>query len=191
MIIEYRGKRPRIAESAFVAPTAVVIGDVEIGEEASIWFGVVLRGDHGPIRIGARSNVQDNAVIHVGELVGETIVEDDVTIGHAAIMEDCVIESGSLIGMNAVVLNGARIGRGTIVAAGSVVGQGAEVPSGVLVAGAPAKVKRTLDLASTDLKQSAAGYVELSRSYLEDGIGDPAGHEVIVSPQPAHATRTL
>lgn len=186
MIIEYAGKRPRIAASAFVAPTAVVIGDVEIGDEASIWFGVVLRGDHGPIRIGARSNVQDNAVIHVGEMVGETIVEEDVTIGHAAMMEDCVIGSGSLIGMNAVVLNGAKIGRASIVAAGSVVGQGAEIPDGVLVAGAPAAVKKSLGEAAADIKKNAAGYVELSRSYLEGGIGDPASHEVVAPSRAAH-----
>lgn len=172
MIIEYQGKRPKIAPTAFIAPTAVIIGDVEIGEEASVWFGVVIRGDHGSIRIGARSNIQDNSVIHVGELVGETIIHEDVTIGHAAMMEDCIIESGSLIGMNAVVLNGARIGSGTIVAAGSVVGIGAEIPSGVLVAGAPAKVKKTLDAdAAQDIKENVAGYVELARSYLEQGIG--------------------
>jgi carbonic anhydrase/acetyltransferase-like protein (isoleucine patch superfamily) len=172
MIIEYQGKRPKIASTAFIAPTAVVIGDVEIGEEASVWFGVVIRGDHGPIRIGARTNIQDNSIIHVGEMVGETVIADDVTIGHAAMMEDCVVESFCLIGMNAVVLNGARIGSGSIVAAGSVVGQNAEIPPGVLVAGAPAKVKKTLDETSArHIRENVAGYVELSRSYIEEGIG--------------------
>lgn len=170
MIIEYKGKRPRVAPSAFVAPTAVLIGDVEIGDEASIWFGVVIRADNGPIRIGARSNVQDNAVIHVGEHVRRTIVEDDVTIGHAAMMEDCVIERGALIGMNAVVLNGARIGSGAIVAASSVVSQDAQIAPNVLVAGAPAAVKRQLE-PSLDRGHNAAHYVELSRTYLEQGIG--------------------
>lgn len=177
MIIEYHGKRPRVAPSAFVAPTAVLIGDVEIGDEASIWFGVVIRADNGPIRIGARANVQDNAVIHVGEHVRRTIIEDDVTIGHAAMMEDCVIGRGALIGMNAVVLNGARIGSGAIVAASSVVAQDAEVAPNVLVAGAPAVVKRQLEPA-LDRGNNAAHYVELSRTYLEQGIG-------VVEPTPA------
>jgi len=179
VIIEYHGKRPRIAASAFVAPNAVVIGDVEIGEEASIWFGTVIRGDNGPIRIGARTNVQDNSVIHVSGMVGATIIEDDVSIGHCVTMEDCVIGQGSLIGMNAVVLNGARIGSRTLVAASSVVAQGAEIPSGVLVAGAPAQVKKTL--VGVDLLHTVHEYVELSRAYLEQGIGDPELHEVVES----------
>ena len=94
MIIEYRGKRPRVAASAFVAPTAVLIGDVEVGEEASVWFGAVIRGDNGPIRIGARSNVQDNSVLHVSENC-ETVLEDDVTVGHCAILEDCRVARGA------------------------------------------------------------------------------------------------
>lgn len=181
MLIEYRGKLPRIAPTAFVAPTAVLIGDVEIADEASIWFGVVIRGDRGSIRIGARSNVQDNSVIHVSDLVGETIIEEDVTIGHGAIMEDCVIGSGSLVGINAVVLNGARVGSGTIVAAGSVVREHAQIPNGVLAAGTPAVVKKQLGDAAAGLKQNAATYVERSRSYLAQGIGDPGRHEIIAS----------
>lgn len=181
MIIEYRGKRPRIAPSAFIAPTAVIVGDVEIGDEASVWFGVVLRGDNGPIRIGARSNVQDNSVIHVGEMIGETVIGEDVTIGHCAMMEDCIVGDGALIGMNAVVLNGARIGAGTIVAAGSVVRQGADIPAGVLAAGAPASVKKPLEATIDELRRNAVHYVELSRSYLEQGIGDPELHEIVTS----------
>src|SRR5471030_1676351 len=109
MFIEYNGKSPKVHPSAFIAPTAVLIGDVEVGEESSVWFGAVIRADNGPIRIGARSNVQDNAVIHVGEN-SQTIIGNDVTIGHCALMEDCVIEDGALIGSNAVILNYARIG---------------------------------------------------------------------------------
>jgi carbonic anhydrase/acetyltransferase-like protein (isoleucine patch superfamily) len=178
MFIEYRGKIPQVAASAFVAPTAVLIGDVEVGEGASIWFGVVVRGDNGPIRIGARSNVQDNAVIHVSE-GSATIIGDDVTIGHCACMEDCVIEQGALIGSNAVVLNGARIGRRALIAAGSVVAAGAQVPPEVLAAGAPAQVKKKLEGKAIEwVDHGGPEYVRLSRSYLHHGIGDPEMHEV-------------
>jgi carbonic anhydrase/acetyltransferase-like protein (isoleucine patch superfamily) len=178
MIIEYRGKRPKVAASAFVAPTAVLIGDVEIGEEASIWFGVVVRGDNGPIRIGARTNVQDNAVLHVSE-GSETILEDDVTVGHCAILEDCRIGRNALIGSNAVVLNGAAVGEQALVAAGSVVAANATLPPRVLAAGAPAVVKRELNASAlAHLEHNGAEYVRLRRSYLSHGIGDPEMHEV-------------
>src|SRR5271168_3248612 len=109
MIVEFGGKRPNIHPTAFVAPTAVLIGDVEVGEESSIWFGAVLRGDNGPIRIGARTSIQDNSVLHVSTL---TQIDDDVTIGHAAVMEDCHVKRHALIGSNAVLLNGSIIGEG-------------------------------------------------------------------------------
>ena len=137
VILAYKGKTPKIAASAFIAPTAVIIGDVEIGEEASIWFGVVVRGDNGPIRIGARANVQDNSVIHVGQKVRLTVIEEGVTVGHCAAMEDCVIGAGAVIGTGAVILNGAKIGSQTLIAAGSVVAQDAEIPPRVLAAGSP------------------------------------------------------
>ncbi len=179
MIMAYRGKTPRIASSAFVAPTAVVIGDVEIGEEASIWFGAVIRGDNGPISIGAGANVQDNAVLHVST-GAQTIVGAHVTIGHGAFLEDCVIEERALIGSNAVVLNGARVGSRALVAAGSVVSSNARIPPAVVVAGAPAKVKKALDDATAHwVDHGGPEYVELSRSYLHQGIGDPEVHELI------------
>jgi carbonic anhydrase/acetyltransferase-like protein (isoleucine patch superfamily) len=179
MFIAYRGKSPKVHPSAFVAPTAVLIGDVEVGEESSVWFGAVIRGDNGPIRIGARSNVQDNAVIHVGEN-SRTIIGNDVTIGHAAIMEDCVIEDGVLVGSNAVILNFAKIGKRTLIAAGSVVPVGAEIPHEVVVAGAPAKVKKPLEGPSIGWVDLAGPeYVHLSRSYLQHGIGNPGAHEAI------------
>lgn len=167
MLVEYRGKTPRVHPSAFVAPTASIIGDVEIGEESSIWFGTVLRGDMGPIRVGARTSVQDNAVIHVS--VGcSTTIGDDVTIGHAAVMEDCVIGDHALIGSNAVVLNGATVGRGSLIGAGSVVAPNARIPDGVLAAGAPATVKKPIDGdAARWIEIAAAEYVTLSRSYLK------------------------
>jgi carbonic anhydrase/acetyltransferase-like protein (isoleucine patch superfamily) len=172
MIVEYGGKRPKIHPSAFVAPTAVLIGDVEVGEESSIWFGAVLRGDNGPIRIGKRSSIQDNSVVHVSE-AGKTLVGDDVTVGHSAVMEDCDIKNHALIGSNATLLNGCIIGEGSLIAAGSVVGERVEIPAGVLAAGAPAKVKKALE--GTDaafwIKISAHEYVKLSRSYLAQNIG--------------------
>lgn len=171
MIIEYRGKRPRVHPTAFIAPTAVLIGDVEVGEESSIWFGAVLRGDNGPIRVGARTSIQDNCVLHVSEH-GRTVVGDDVTVGHCAVMEDCRIEQFALIGSNAVVLTGAVVGERSLIAAGSVVGERMQIPPGVLAAGAPANVKKTLDgEAARWIDASAAEYVTLSRSYMEAGVG--------------------
>lgn len=174
MIIEYRGRRPRIDPTAFIAPTAVLIGDVEVGPESSIWFGAVLRGDNGPIRIGARTSIQDNAVLHVSEH-GQTIVDDDVTVGHCAVMEDCHIKARALIGSNAAVLGGAVVGERSLIAAGSVVGERAQIPPDVLAAGSPAKVKKNIEgEAAAWIEVSADEYVKLSRAYTEQGIGQPS-----------------
>ena len=181
MIIEYRGKRPRIDPSAFVAPTAVLIGDVEIGPQSSIWFGAVLRADNGPIRVGARTSIQDNAVVHVSEH-GATLIGDDVTVGHCAVMEDCDIRRFALIGSNATLLNGCTIGEGALVAAGSVVGERADIPSRVVAAGAPAKVKKAIEgEAATWIEISASEYVKLSRTYLAQSIGAPEDQEIRIS----------
>lgn len=178
MFIEYRGKTPTVHPTAFIAPTAVLIGDVEVGESASIWFGVVIRGDNGPIRIGARANVQDNAVIHVSEDC-RTIIGDDVTIGHCATMEDCTIDEGALVGSNAVVLNGATVGKRSLIAAGSVVAADANIPDEVVAAGAPAVVKKRLEgEASAWVDRAGQKYVALSRMYLHHGLGDPEMHEL-------------
>ncbi len=180
MVIAYRGKRPKIHPTAFVAPNATLIGDVEIGAESSIWFGAVLRGDNGPIRIGARTSIQDNAVVHVSE-GGATLVGDDVTVGHCAVMEDCDIKRFALIGSNATLLNGCTIGEGALIAAGSVVGERAEIPPRVLAAGAPAKVKKTLEgPAAKWIDISAEEYVKLSRRYLAEGIGAHEARESAV-----------
>ena len=178
MFIEYNGKMPVVHATAFVAPTAVLIGDVEIGANSSIWFGAVIRGDNGPIRIGERSNVQDNAVVHVSEN-NSTIIGNDVTIGHCATLEDCKIGDWALIGTNAVVLNGATVGNRTLIGAGSVVVAGANIPPECVAAGAPAMVKKKLE-GSAVWWIDAAGpeYVHLSRSYLQHGIGDPEMHEL-------------
>lgn len=178
MFIEYRGKTPKVHPSAFVAPTAVLIGDVEVGEQSSIWFGTVIRGDNGPIRIGARTSVQDNAVVHVSE-GNRTVVGDGVTIGHCATMEDCVIEDGALIGTNSVILNGARVGRRSLIAAGSVVGAGVQIPPESVAAGAPARVRKPLDgISAVWVDHGSGAYVKLSRTYLEHGIGMPEVHDI-------------
>jgi carbonic anhydrase/acetyltransferase-like protein (isoleucine patch superfamily) len=172
MLIEFRGRTPRVHPTAFVAPTAVLIGDVHVGAGASIWFGAVLRGDdpdHG-IRIGARTSVQDSCVIHVSARA-PTIVGDDCTIGHGAVFESCTIGAGALVGMNAVILHGANIGAGSLVAAGCVVPEGMAVPDGVLVAGVPARVRKTLEGESARwVLGSAAHYVDLAEQYCAQGI---------------------
>jgi carbonic anhydrase/acetyltransferase-like protein (isoleucine patch superfamily) len=171
-IIPYQGKTPRIHPTAFVAPTAVIIGDVEIGEASSVWFGAVLRGDHPDfgIRVGARTSIQDNCVLHVSAR-GPTIVGDEVTVGHGAVFESCEIRRGALIGMNSVLLHGCIIGEESLVAALSLVPTGMVVPPRTLVAGAPAKVRKELIGESADwVRGSSEHYVELSRSYLAERI---------------------
>ena len=142
-LIELDGTAPRIAEDAYIAPTAVLIGDVVVEERASVWFGAVLRGDNSQIRVGAGSCVQDNCVIHCAEDL-PTVIGANVTVGHIAMLEGCVIEDGALIGMGAIVLQRARVGAGALVAAGAVVGEGVEIPAGMLAAGVPATVKKAL-----------------------------------------------
>ncbi len=173
LILPYAGIHPRIHPTAFVAPNATVIGNVVIEAEASIWFGAVLRGDEPDheIRIGARSSVQDNVVVHVSRR-GATRVGPEVTVGHGAVLESCVVERGALIGMNAVILQGATVGEEALVAAGAVVGDGAVIPARSLAAGTPARVKKALEGESLRwIQTSHQHYVELSRSYLAQGIG--------------------
>jgi carbonic anhydrase/acetyltransferase-like protein (isoleucine patch superfamily) len=172
-IYPFEGRTPRVHPSAFVAPTAVLIGDVEVGPESSIWFGAVLRGDHPRhgIVVGRRSSIQDNVVLHVSD-EGPTVVGDDVTVGHGAAFESCRIENGALIGMNAVLLHRAVIGEQALVAALSVVPAGMRVPPRTLVAGAPATVRKELDGESADwVRDGGRHYVELSRQYLSGGVG--------------------
>jgi carbonic anhydrase/acetyltransferase-like protein (isoleucine patch superfamily) len=167
MIIEYKGRRPKISPKAFIAPTAVLIGDVTVGDDSSIWFGAVLRSDQNayPIVIGARTSVQDNCVIHQGE--SPTIIEDDVTVGHGAIMEGCVIRRGAIIGMNATILENTEIGEESLVAAGSVVVPHTKIPAHVLAAGTPAKVKKEIGGEALNwIKMGSNTYMNLCRSYL-------------------------
>jgi carbonic anhydrase/acetyltransferase-like protein (isoleucine patch superfamily) len=172
MIFEYEGKQPRIGQEVFIAPTAVIIGDVVIGDGSSIWYGAVLRGDEGQIIIGRGSNVQDNAVLHTTPECPTTLGED-VTIGHGALLEGCTIESGAVIGMGAVVLETAIVGTQAMIAAGSVVTPGAVIPSRWLAAGVPAIAKKELSGAALrSLEISSPGYRKLARSYLEQRLNE-------------------
>jgi len=175
MLVSFGGKTPRVAAGAFVAPTATLIGDVEVEEGASIWFGTVLRGDLGRIRVGRGSSVQDNAVVHTlpGE---ETFIGPDVTVGHGAVLHTCRIERGAVIGMNAVLLDGSVVGEEAMLAAGSVLVDRAVVPARHLAAGAPAEVKKELsDTALWWVRTSPASYQQLMARYLEEGIGGVGG----------------
>lgn len=174
MRIEFEGYRPRVSPRAFIAPTAVLIGNVIVHDDASIWYGAVLRADHGEqgIVIGARSSVQDNCVIHVALDRGTTVGEE-VTIGHGAILEGCEVDDGALIGMNAVVLDGARIGSHSLLAAGSTVLSGTEIPPNVLAAGSPAVVKKAIEGgARWWIEKSSEYYVDLAGRYRAAGHGD-------------------
>jgi carbonic anhydrase/acetyltransferase-like protein (isoleucine patch superfamily) len=150
---------PIIAPSAWVAESAEVIGDVELADEASVWYGTVIRGDNDRISLGRRSNVQENSVLHTDSGIQLTVGED-VTIGHQVMLHGCTIGDGTLIGIQSVILNGARIGRNCMVGAGALVTEGKEFPDGVLIVGSPAKVVRELTPEQiARLKASAAHYV--------------------------------
>lgn len=175
LLLPFNGIAPSVDPSAFLAPTAVLIGNVTVGAESSVWFGAVLRGDdpEHPIVVGPRSSIQDNCVLHVGDW-GPTIVGRDVTVGHGAKFESCSIGDETVIGMNAVILQNAEIGAQCLVAANAVVREGMTVPDRSLVAGVPAVVKKTLEgNAARWVEGGGSHYVELSRSYLEQGIGHP------------------
>ncbi len=170
-IIPYKGRWPDIHPSVFIADGVVIVGDVVIEEEANIWFNTVIRGDVNSIRIGARSNVQDNSMLHVTWDKYSLTIGAGVTVGHSAVLHGCVIEDGSLIGMNATVLDGAVVGASSLVAAGSLVRQNMSIPAGSLVAGVPAKVVRALTGdESLQISRSAdhyAGYVEEYRTHAD------------------------
>jgi carbonic anhydrase/acetyltransferase-like protein (isoleucine patch superfamily) len=169
MIIELDGHRPKVAESVFVAPNAAIVGNVTIGEESGVWFGATLRADHrdNAIRVGARTSIQDGCVVHVSTDRGTTI-GDDVTVGHGAVLEGCVIGNRVVVGMNAVVLEAAVVGEGSMIAAGSVVAAGMQIPPGVLVAGVPAQIKKPISGAAAGwIERSSPHYVDLARRYRE------------------------
>jgi gamma-carbonic anhydrase len=165
----YRGKHPQIAASTYIDPAAVIIGDVVIGDDSSVWPCTVIRGDVHYIRIGARTNIQDGCVLHVMRDEHPLVLGDDVTIGHSVTLHGCHIESRCLVGMGAVLLNGVTVGTGSIVAAGALVLEGTKIPPGSLVVGHPAKVRRQLtgiDQASID--EYAKRYVEYKNIYAKE-----------------------
>lgn len=168
-ILPYKGIFPKVGRDVFLAPGAWVIGDVEIGERTSIWFNTVVRGDVNFIRIGADTNIQDNATLHVTGKKFPLMIGDRVTVGHQAVVHGCVVEDECLIGMGAVVLDGAHIGKGSIVAAGAVVSPGTVVPPGSVVMGIPAEVKKSLTEEEKErIRETAAHYVKLARRYMEE-----------------------
>lgn len=159
-LIAYDGKAPRLAGSVFLAEGSVVTGDVEIGEDASLWFGTVVRGDVNHVRIGARTNLQDLTVVHVTSGKHPTVIGDDVSVGHRAVLHGCTVEDRSLVGIGAIVLDGAVVGPEAMVGAGALVPPGMIVPPGTLVLGAPAKVKR--DLTPGEI----ASFLDTARRYV-------------------------
>jgi carbonic anhydrase/acetyltransferase-like protein (isoleucine patch superfamily) len=166
MIKSYRDKHPRIGKNVFIAPNAVVIGDVVIEDHASIWYATVVRGDRSPIRIGAYSNIQDNSTVHTVP-DHPVSVGAHVTVGHNAVIHGCAIDEACLIGIGAVVLNGASVGRGSIVAAHSLVREGQVVAAHRLVAGVPAQVKRELDPAQVErIEATAKSYADLAGEHF-------------------------
>lgn len=165
-VIPFRGLLPRLAERVFLANGAHLIGSVEVGADSSIWFNTVVRGDVQSIRIGARTNVQDNTTVHVTSGTGPCEIGSEVTIGHNAIIHACTIEDRCLIGMGAIILDGARIQAGSIVGAGALVTQGKSFPAGSLILGSPARAVRQLNAdEQTSLLASAEHYIETARAY--------------------------
>jgi carbonic anhydrase/acetyltransferase-like protein (isoleucine patch superfamily) len=162
------GVTPTLGSGVFVAENATVIGDVVLGDESSVWFGVVIRGDYFPIRVGARTNIQDNAVVHITSGTAKTTIGDDVTIGHAAIIHGCTIESRCLIGMGSIVLDNAVVGEGSLIAAGSLVTPGTIIPPGSFALGRPAKVLRPVsDDDKLMIAAASALYVGYARDFVK------------------------
>ena len=166
MIRPFNEIQPKIHETAFVADDVTIVGDVEIGEDASVWFGSVLRGDVNYIRIGARTNIQDQTIIHVSSKGLPTVVEEEVTVGHRVTLHACHVERGCLIGIGAILMDGVRIGDHSLVGAGSLLTPGTQIPPRSLVIGSPGRVKRELtDDELGSLEQSWRNYVELKNKY--------------------------
>jgi carbonic anhydrase/acetyltransferase-like protein (isoleucine patch superfamily) len=169
IILPYKGKLPKIAQSAFIAPGAVVIGDVEIGEETNVWFGCVIRGDVNSIHIGNRTNIQDGTVVHVTHKTAPTVIGNNITIGHKAILHGCTLEDGSFVGMGSTVMDHAVIESDGMLAAGALLTPNKRIRGGELWAGSPAKFFR--DMTRDEAKYiyvSAQHYVDLGKTYLKE-----------------------
>ncbi|HEX8144741.1 MAG TPA: gamma carbonic anhydrase family protein [Pyrinomonadaceae bacterium] len=171
MIRSFRGQHPQISPTAFIEESAQIIGDVHIGEESSVWFNAVVRGDVFHIRIGDRTNIQDGTVIHVSNGTHATILEDEVTVGHNVTLHGCYIERGCLIGIGAIVMDGVRVGSQSLVAAGSLLSPGTQIPPRSLVMGQPARVKRPLtDEEVAGLAHYWQNYIEYTRIYTAEQL---------------------
>jgi carbonic anhydrase/acetyltransferase-like protein (isoleucine patch superfamily) len=169
ILLPYGDHEPTIAEDGWVAPGAAVIGDVTIGSESSVWFNTTIRGDVMPIRIGARTSIQDNSVIHATDGWAPTIVGEDCVVGHNVILHGCTLGDRVLVGMGTIILDAARIGDDVLIGAGSLVTARTEVPSGVLMMGRPAKVKRELtDEERESILSGAIHYVQKTHAYRGD-----------------------
>ncbi len=165
MVKEYQGIKPNIDNSVFIAESADIIGKVNIGKNANIWYNTVIRADEQSITIGENTNIQDGCVVHVGNEI-PTIIGKNVTVGHKALIHGCTIGDNTLIGMGSIVLDGAKVGEYTLLGAGSLVPPGKEIPSGVLAMGSPAKVIRELsDIEKENLVKSALKYIETANNH--------------------------
>jgi carbonic anhydrase/acetyltransferase-like protein (isoleucine patch superfamily) len=168
VIKAHKGTLPVVAPGAWIADNAVVLGQVELGANASIWYGCVLRADEGRIRIGANTNIQDLSVIHIESGTFDTSIGNDVTVGHRAVLHGCTVHDFALVGIGAIVLNGAEVGAESLIGAGSLVTPGTKIPPGVLALGSPCRVKRALtDAEKADLHDSARHYVQLAREHRD------------------------
>ena len=166
-VITVYGKTPDVGSAAFVAPNATLAGDVVLAAGSSVWYGAVVRGDTGAIRIGKNSNIQDNAVLHTGPGLDVTVGRG-TSVGHGAVVHGCTVGDGCLIGMHATILNGAVIGDGCLIAAGALVPENMQVPAGSLVIGVPGKVVRPVSAAQADaIKANEEEYLELARAHAE------------------------
>ena len=166
MILEHNGIAPQIEASVFLAPSACVIGDVQIGEKSSLWFNVLVRGDVNYIRIGKRTNIQDGTVIHVTRKTHPTVIGDDVSVGHSVTLHGCTIQDRCLIGIGAIILDGVEVGESSLVAAGSLLTPGTKVPPRSLVMGSPARVRKELtDADCADFHAIAERYITYQDDY--------------------------
>ncbi|MFM8551057.1 MAG: gamma carbonic anhydrase family protein [Nitrospiraceae bacterium] len=178
MIRSYQGVKPTIAKSAFIEETAVIVGDVVIGEDSSAWFHSVIRGDVHYIRIGCRTNVQDLSMLHVTHDTHPLSIGDDVTIGHHVVLHGCTIKDRVLIGMGAIIMDGAVIGEDCVVGAGALVTEGTIVPPKSLILGSPAKVKRPVTQEELDwIRESAQNYVRYAKTYLAEPLKSKPGFQ--------------
>lgn len=176
LILPYNGKKPLIGRRVFVAPNATLIGDTKLGDDASIWFGTVLRADVQRIRVGARTNIQDNCTVHVTNDDWPALIEEDVTIGHNVIAHGCTIRKGALIGMGSILLDGSEVGEEAIIGAGSLVTEGTKIPPRVLALGSPAKVRRPLTKEELErIRTSPRHYMEYKDVYLSQAKAEASG----------------